>query len=174
MKRHALVTVAGAILLIALAIFAVNLAQGAEKPAKKAQPAKSEVVPSRLTDSWDQIEYTIQWNDACKRLLFDGQAICHDTPKGRLINGRAWVSDVRDFVPAPTQPDKYSLHVELILEPRPATDATAAKGRLNFDIQWDEAKGRFRYPKVDMWKSGSSFVSQENLNECYEWWGSRR
>lgn len=148
MKRHPLVTVAGVMLLIALTAFAVELANGGEKQNKKPRLPKTEIVPSRLSDSSEQIEYMMQWNDARKRLLFDGKAIRHDDPTYCLDNLRGYnyrgsMARLCEFTSAPTQPDPYSFHVDKIGELGNPAETKRHYGRIDFHLQWDEAANRF-------------------------------
>jgi hypothetical protein len=99
-----------------------------------------------LQVSWDGgTTFAMQWNDACKKLIFDGYPICHATPvvydcwRG---GGRVRISDPVELVssrPAPNRPDEYSFDVQNIAGHVATSDSTDQDGRIHYGIEWDDS-----------------------------------
>jgi hypothetical protein len=145
MKKYLLTTAAGAALLAGVAALALQLAD-CGGPQRKTERCNANVVPLRLSDSNTGVEFVMQWDDASKKLLFDGQAICHDKPKRFPFNS-GYITDVSDVVPAPKRPDQYSFDVGTIGDLGVSSNSMKQDGRLHYGIQWDDSKERFMIEK---------------------------
>jgi hypothetical protein len=107
-----------------------------------AERSKAEVVPSRLSDSDATIDFVMQWDNASKKLLFDGQAVCHDKPTGFKLNGCNITLEMQ-FVPPPKCPDEYSLDAGASGDFNIVRDPSVHNGRVCFCIEWDDSRERF-------------------------------
>jgi hypothetical protein len=178
MKKHLLATAAGVAFFAGVAVFALQQANCGEKRAKT-ERSKADVVPSRLSDSDAGLEYVMQWDDASKKLLFEGQAIHHDTEREMLaferLNKSRHINIGREMrlVPPPKRPDQYSFDVGTIGEIGNPTKATMQNGRLDFHIQWDESTERFICEKKPTWQPGRSFQDDSFVDIIHSSFNSR-
>ena len=99
--------------------------------------------------SWEEeTKYVMQWDDASKKLLFDGQAISHETKapiydrfSGGTIRGfRFRGASSIDLAPAPDHPDQYSFDVGTIGNFGGLSKSSKHDGQLHYHVEWDDAK----------------------------------
>jgi hypothetical protein len=100
--------------------------------------------------TWEvEIKYVVQWDDASKKLLIDGQAISHETNKptydhsaGGSVRGFRFRGAV-DLTPASDHPDQYSFDVGTIGNFVGSVESNQHDGLLHYYVHWDDSKKCF-------------------------------
>jgi hypothetical protein len=154
MKTSLLTTSAAVVLLAGGAFFALQLANcGEQRP--KIEHSKIDIVPSRLSDSDLHLDFAMQWDDASKKLLFDGMAIQHgaEKPAYNRFNGNGTIRGFcfrreMSLAPPPKRPDEYSFDAGTIGDFRVERDRSVHNGRVCFCVEWDDSKERFSIHKA--------------------------
>jgi hypothetical protein len=141
MNKNCLAIAVSAALIAGVAFSAVLPGDCGERR-RSVERSKAEVVPSRLNDSDATIDFAMQWDNASKKLLFDGQAVCHDKPTGFKLNG-CNITVEKQFVTPPTRPDEYSFDAAAIGGFNIVRDPSVHNGRVCFCVEWDEWQERF-------------------------------
>jgi hypothetical protein len=95
----------------------------------------------------------MQWNDVCKKLLFEGYPICHAKPVGYdrwCGSGRVRITNPVGLIsstPAPDRPDEYSFDVQNIggfVSCGPAEP----HGGIEFGMKWSVVEDRFVFHEL--------------------------
>jgi hypothetical protein len=141
MNKNYFAIAVGAALLVGAALSVVQPGKHGEQR-HGAKYSSTTVVPSRLRDSDATIAFVMQWDERSKRLLFDGQAICHDKPSCFRLNG-CNISIEKPFVPPSKCPDRYSFDAGTIGELLASASVQKQDGRIHYRIQWNESKEWF-------------------------------
>jgi hypothetical protein len=113
-----------------------------------------------LQGPWESgTAFVMQWNDACKKLLFDGYPICHEeqavydtwhgsccgTIRGFSFRGAPLTSSML----APEHPDEYSFDVQNIGNYVATCDSTEHDSRVHYGMEWNDLKNAFVFRKIE-------------------------
>jgi hypothetical protein len=155
MKKHLLSTAAAVVLLAGGTFFALQFAN-CGKQQQELERSEANVAPSRLSDSYAGIEYEMQWNQASRKLLFDGMAIHHETEQEKAaregLNRMSWrprFAREMMLVPPPKHPDEYSFDAGTIGDLGRSSQAGRYDGQLHYHIEWDDAKNRCVFKELE-------------------------
>jgi hypothetical protein len=103
--------------------------------------------------SWDSgAKYDMQWDETSKKLLFEGQAISHETPApaydranayGTIRGFRFRGASSIDLTPARKHPDQYSFDAGSPGASGVLSELNEHDGQLHYCLQWDDSKEWF-------------------------------
>ena len=138
-----------------------------EQNAEKCAALSSSLFSSQVSSD-TETKFVMQWDDASKKLLFDGQAISHDTRapiydrfSGGTIRGfRFRDASSIDLAPATDRPDEYSLDVGIIGNLASLSDSIKRDGRLHYHVQWDDSKNSWVFEDPRTQEVYQSFVDR--------------
>jgi hypothetical protein len=144
-----------AVLVVAIAITSLCRVNAGNNKEEKQVVKSAEISLNRtLRAPWESgITFAMQWNDACKKLLFDGYPMCHEDPVVYVCwrgGGRMTITDgprLTCSTPAPEHPDEYSFHVDNIGGLAASSDSITQDGLVHYTLEWSEAKGAFVFPE---------------------------
>jgi hypothetical protein len=106
---------------------------------KDAEPSMNLLLPQ--SSSEPETKYVMQWDDASKKLLFDGQAVSHAAPTSVIVNHTRFL--IEKVAPAPDRPDQYSFDIGIVGNFASPSDSSKYDGQLHYGMQWEDAKERF-------------------------------
>lgn len=136
-----------AVLVVATAVISLR---GNGKEQRQASNFAEISVNRSLHVPWKSgTEFVMQWNDACKKLLFDGYPICHAKPKVHDVwcgGGRVQIVEAVDVVvssvPASDRPDEYSFDSQCIGGLAASCAPARHDGLIHFGMEWNAAEDR--------------------------------
>jgi hypothetical protein len=88
--------------------------------------------------------FVMQWNDACKKLIFDGHPLSHGC---RPVASRPDVCIADPIQPPLDKKDQYSFDAGSFGVPADSTPSRNQDGRLRFAIEWSESRNWFAIPE---------------------------
>jgi hypothetical protein len=104
---------------------------------------------------WDSgMTFVMQWNDACKKLVFEGRPICHAKPAvryGYCGGGRVEIVDPAPLISpalAADHPDEYSFDVQNIGNLDGLSDSTVHDGQIRYGMEWNDGRDAFVFHKL--------------------------
>ena len=101
---------------------------------------------------WDDgPAFAMQWNDTCKKLLFDGFPVCHAKPVvhyGYSGGGRVGFVDPAPLIsstPAASHPDEYSFDVGDVGSLAISAAASKHDGQTRYGMEWSDVENKFEF-----------------------------
>jgi hypothetical protein len=91
--------------------------------------------------AWDDgVTFVMQWNDACKKMVFDGHPLSHGC---RHVASCRYVCIADPVEPPLDKKDQYSFDAGSVGVPADSTASSNQDGRLHFVIEWSDSRNWF-------------------------------